>query len=113
MNSELRKYRRLETRILIDLGEGGKPSKDDVEAVCVDLSLSGMKILLPVFLETGKHVLVTCVMNRRGLEHYYLETQAVVRWCNSENENDTFAAGIEFEYLPDRDREAIEEFSNA
>lgn len=108
MGLEQRQFSRLETHILIDVGEDDGSIQQDLEAVCVDLSTGGMKVLLPVSLDEGTHLVVTCVMNRRGLEDYFLEAQAVVRWCCSEKGSDTYAAGLEFEFISDPDRAAIE-----
>lgn len=111
MSSEQRQFARLETHILLDVGEDGAASQQDLEAVCIDMSAGGMKVLLPVLLEVGKNVVVTCVMNRRNLDNYFLEAQAIVRWSGIEKDNDTFSAGLEFEFLPDEARAAIEELT--
>lgn len=111
MSSEQRQFTRFETHILMDVGEDGAASQEDLEAVCIDMSAGGMKVLLPVLLEVGKCVVVTCLMNRRNLENYFLEAQAIVRWCGIEKGSDTFAVGLEFEFLPDEARAAIEELT--
>lgn len=107
MPYEQRQFRRIETYIVMDVETPDTPP-ERLEAVCLDISTGGMKVLLDKELTVGQHVTVLCTIHRRRDGDFFLESDANVVRIDKVPKSNDFSVGLEFKHLP---LEAEEEIS--
>ncbi|MCX7176933.1 MAG: methyl-accepting chemotaxis protein [Proteobacteria bacterium] len=103
--SDKRRHPRLNRGILVRIDQGG----EEIEALVSDLSLSGVRLTIPRFLQEGKPVNVSLHLPADSIDSYMkqkpLDLDAKLCW--QRKEEDRLRCGLEFASLSAAQREEI------
>ena len=104
--SDKRRHPRLKRGILVRVGQGG----DEVEALVSDLSMSGVRLTIPRFLEEGKQVTVSLLLPADSIDGYMKQEPLEVgaKLCWQRKEEDRLRCGLEFASLSAEQKRGIE-----
>ena len=101
-----RRHPRLKRGILVRIGQGG----GEIEALVSDLSISGVRLTIPRFLQEGKPVRVSLHLPAESIDGFMkqkpLELDAKLCW--QRKEDDRLRCGLEFTSLNSGQRAGIE-----